>query len=63
MPQSVCSLPGIAGGSGGRDGGCGGVVGRGSASAGILGQGAGIMFLMRWGCSERDSSSLSCHWA
>lgn len=46
-------------GAGGRGGGEAGE----SDSQGVLGWGAGMIFFMRWECSARESSCLSCHWA
>lgn len=57
------ALPGRSGGGGGRDGGSGGEEAGESGSPGILGRGAGMIFFNGWGCSARESSCLSCHWA
>lgn len=57
------ALPGRRGGGGGRDGGRGGEDVGESGSPGVLGRGAGMIFFMRWECSARESSCLSCHWA
>lgn len=58
------ALPGMRGGGGSRGGGGrgGGEAGE-SGSPGVLGWGAGMIFFMRWECSARESSCLSCHWA
>lgn len=50
------------GGSSGGGGRGGGEAGE-SGSQGVLGWGAGMIFFMRWECSARESSCLSCHWA
>lgn len=58
------ALPGISGGGGSRDGGGrGGEEAGESGSPGVLGWGAGMIFFMRWECSARESSCLSCHCA